>query len=43
MNETFPLPQISEFINELGKMFSIGKKGILNPLGIMHTPYNFLL
>ena len=42
MTEIFPLPQISEFINELRKnMFIIGKNRILDPLGILHILQNF--
>ena len=41
MNEIFHLLKFQEFINELGKMFSVGKNRILNPLEILRITPNF--
>ena len=39
-NETFHCLKLLEFINELGKMFSIGKNRTLSPLRIQRIPQN---
>ena len=41
MHEIFHFLKFQEFLNELGKMFSIGKNEILNPFEIMRLPQSF--
>ena len=41
-DDIFQFLKFQEFINELGEMFSIAKKGILNLFEVLHIPQNDL-